>query len=338
MKRKYFLRSFVIAVIFFIISSFYLLPFYVSKPGLAKELEPIIQVEHGYDEKGSFMLTTIRMGRANIYTYALAKMSKYQEIHPIEAIRRENETDEEYNVRQLHLMAGSKLNAIETAYKKANIPIHYRYNGVFVLNVLPEMPADGKLLPGDRIFKADQHEFESSEQFIHYVSGKKAGSKITFTIERENKISDVEIPIEILPETGKPGIGIGLVDDKEIEVQPVVSIDSQEIGGPSAGLMFSLEIYNQLVEEDLTKGYEIAGTGTIDSNGIVGRIGGIEQKIVAADKAGAEIFFAPNEGGAADSNYQDAVKTAKDIKSKMKIVPVNTFDDAIKYLQSLERK
>ncbi len=61
--------------------------------------------------------------------------------------------------------------------------------------------------------------------------------------------------------------------------------------------MFSLEIYNQLMEEDLTKGYKIAGTGTIDSEGTVGPIGGIDQKIVAADKAGAEIFFAPNEKG-----------------------------------------
>jgi PDZ domain-containing protein len=102
--------------------------------------------------------------------------------------------------------------------------------------------------------------------------------------------------------------------------------------------MFSLEIYNQLTKEDITKGHHIAGTGTIDVNGTVGPIGGIEQKINAADKAGAEIFFAPNEKGAKDSNYRAAVKTAKDIGTKMKIVPVDTFDDAVHYLQKLPQK
>lgn len=74
-----------------------------------------------------------------------------------------------------------------------------------------------------------------------------------------------------------------------------MKINSHEIGAPSAGLMFTLEIYNQLVEEDLTKGHEIAGTGTINEKGEVGPIGGINQKVVVASDAGAEVFFAPNE-------------------------------------------
>ncbi|MED3574369.1 SepM family pheromone-processing serine protease [Cytobacillus praedii] len=338
MRNKYFLRSFIIAAIIVLISSFYYLPFYVSKPGMAKELEPIIEVENGFDEQGSFMLTTVRMGRANIYSYAIAKLSKYQEIFPIKAIRNENESDKEYNVRQLHLMATSKLAAIETAYKKAGIPIDYDYNGIFVLNVMPGMPAAGKLEAGDRIFKVDGKAFESSEQFIQYVSRKSVGDEVTFEVDRNEDITEVKIPLEILEETGKAGVGISLVDDKEIIVDPAVTINSEDIGGPSAGFMFSLEIYNQLTEEDLTRGYPIAGTGTIDLNGNIGPIGGIEQKIIAADKAGAEIFFAPNEKGASDSNYRAAVKTAKEIKTKMKIIPVDTFDEAISYLKKLKAK
>ncbi|MBP2240013.1 PDZ domain-containing protein [Cytobacillus eiseniae] len=338
MSKKIYGRSLVAAIIFVIISSFIYLPYYVSKPGMAKELEPIIEVENGYDEEGSFMLTTVRMGRANIYSYAIAKFSKYQELFPLDAIRRDDETDKEYNVRQLHLMDSSKLSAIEIAYKKAGITVNYEYNGVFVLNVLKSMPAEGKLEPGDRIFEVDGNKFDSSEQFISYVSGKKEGEELNFSIERNLKSMTVQIPVKKLPETGKVGIGISLVDDKEIQVEPKVTIDSADIGGPSAGLMFSLEIYNQLVEEDLTKGYQIAGTGTINTEGKVGPIGGIEQKIVAADKAGAAVFFAPNENGAADSNYRAAKLTAEDIKTKMEIVPVDTFDDAVKYLESMEEK
>ena len=114
-------------------TTFYYLPYYVSKPGMAKELEPIVEVEDGYDEKGSFMLTTVRMGRANIYSYLMAKISKYQDIYTLDEIKGEDETDEEYNVRQLYLMDSSKWTAIEVAYKKANIPVDVRYKGVYVV-------------------------------------------------------------------------------------------------------------------------------------------------------------------------------------------------------------
>ena len=100
--------------------------------------------------------------------------------------------------------------------------------------------------------------------------------------------------------------------------------------------MFSLEIYNQLVKEDMTKGYTIAGTGTIDEEGHVGAIGGIDQKIVAASESGADIFFAPNENGAVGSNYEVALATAEDIGTSMKVVPVDTMEDALNYLKSLE--
>lgn len=123
--------------------------------------------------------------------------------------------------------------------------------------------------------------------------------------------------------------------DRDIVTDPPVRIESDQIGGPSAGLMFALEVYNQLIREDLTKGYRIAGTGTINIDGEVGPIGGISQKVIAAHKAGADIFFAPNERGAKHSNYKEAVKTAKDIGTNMKIVPVDTFDDAVQFLQKL---
>jgi Lon-like protease len=318
---------------------FFSLPYYVSKPGIAKELAPIIQVADGTDGKGSFMLTTVRMGRANIYSYVEAKLFDYVELYPVEAILHETETQDEYNARQLHMMAGSKLNAVEVAYKKAGYPVDYEYKGVYVVQVVPDMPAEGKLRAGDRITKVDGQEFPSSERFIEYVGKKKAGDQVELTINREDKTKTIKVSVEPFKDDPKKiGLGISLVDDKEVIVEPKVTVKTDEIGGPSAGLMFSLEIYDQLMEEDFTKGYKIAGTGTIDSKGTVGPIGGIDQKIVAADKAGAEIFFAPNEKGIKDSNYKLAVKTARDINSKMKIVPVDVIDDAINYLQKLSVK
>jgi Lon-like protease len=341
MSRKNVIRNTLLIACFLLATTFYYLPYYVSKPGMAKELEPIVEVEGGYDEKGSFMLTTVRMGRANIYSYLMAKISKYQEIYTLNEIRGESETDEEYNVRQLYLMDSSKWAAIEVAYKKVNIPVDVRYKGVYVLNVVPGMPADGKLLPADRIFKVDGSEFTSSAQFMNFVSQVKVGDSVVLTYDRNNVVNEVRVKVAEFKQEenqGKVGIGIGLVDDKDLIVHPEVTVHSDEIGGPSAGFMFSLEIYNQLTKEDLTKGYKIAGTGTISSDGTVGKIGGIEQKVVAADKAGAEIFFAPNGNDEKDSNYQNAVLTAKDIHSNMEIVPINTFDEAIDYLEELDMK
>ena len=126
-----------------------------------------------------------------------------------------------------------------------------------------------------------------------------------------------------------------------------MKVNTENIGGPSAGLMFTLEILNQLLDEDLTKGYHIAGTGEMNEDGTVGRIGGIEKKVVAADEDGIEIFFAPDdeitdEMRHADpdikSNYEAAVETAKTIGTDMEIVPVKTIDDALEYLEQLKPK
>lgn len=339
MRRKIPLGAFLVIVIILIGGMFYSLPYYVTKPGMAKELEPIIKVDNGYKEKGSFMLTTVSMGKANIYSYLEAKVKKYEELYSEDQILGKKETEEEYNAQQLYLMAASKLNAIDVAYRKAGLPVNYKYKGIYVVSVVPGMPADGKLHAGDRIFKVDGHQFSSSEQFIAYMAKKNEGDQVTLTYLRNKKTLSATINVKPFKEQPKKiGIGISLVDDKEIIVNPNVNVETDEIGGPSAGLMFSLEIYNQLTKEDITKGYHIAGTGTIDVDGTVGPIGGIELKIIAADKAGAEIFFAPNEKGAKDSNYRAAVKTAKDIGTKMKIVPVDSFDDAVRYLKKLPQK
>jgi Lon-like protease len=344
-SQKKWIRILIIMTILIIGSSFYYLPYYVTKPGSAKDLDPMIEVENGYEDAGNLMLTTVRMGKANIYTYLIASLRKYEHIYPVEEIRSSEETDEEYNVRQLHLMESSKLNAIEVAFQHAGKPYSFQYNGVYILNVYPGMPADEALKPGDMITAVDGNEFDSSQEFIDYINKKGIGDVVEITFTREGRVQTKDIALaEFSASEGKIGLGIGLVDDKEIITTPKVTMNTEKIGGPSAGLMFSLQLYNELVERDITHGLKIAGTGTISSNGTVGRIGGIEQKVVAADKAGAEIFLAPMDiipdrltksNPDLKPNYEEALRTAEEIGTDMKIVPVKTFEDAINYLDSL---
>lgn len=338
MKNKYYIRSLFIGILLAVLLTFIQLPYYVTKPGSAQELEPIIEVSSGFEEEGSFLLTTVRMGQANIFSFVWAKLNKYHMIYPVKQIRADHESDEEYNYRQLHAMENSQEAAILVAFKRANKEVSFNYHGVYVLRLIADMPANNELQVGDRIFKVDDLAITTSEEFIEYVSEKKEGESVTLSFERDGEEMKAIIPITPFPkQPDKVGIGIGLVTDKEIHTNPKITIDTDNIGGPSAGLMFALEIYNQLLKEDLTHGKRIAGTGTINEKGQVGPIGGISQKIVAAHNNDVDIFFAPNENGKKNSDYKEALKTAKEIKTKMKIVPVDTFEDALEYLESLEK-
>jgi PDZ domain-containing protein len=337
MKKRTYVVAFFFGVTVALLMIFMKLPYYVTMPGTAQDLKPLVHVEHGDDDAGTFMLTTVKMGRANAVSYLLAHVRPFYELYPLEEIKQDGESDEEYTMRQLQMMEQSKEAAIAVAYKKAGKPVSYKTNGVYVMSVLPHMPAHGHLKVGDRIVEIDGKKMATSDEMIKYIRTKKKGDKVHITFVRGKKQKETTLALMPFPHDPKQiGIGISLITDYDIVTNPPVHIDSEQIGGPSAGLMFALEIYNQLVEEDITKGHKIAGTGTINIDGEVGPIGGISQKVVAADREGAEIFFAPNEHGAADSNYREAVKTAKEIGTKMKIVPVDTFDDAIRYLKHMQ--
>lgn len=143
------------------------------------------------------------------------------------------------------------------------------------------------------------------------------------------------------------GIGIGLADNTSINTNPDVSIHSGAIGGPSAGLMFSLQIYKQLTGENIHGDKDIAGTGTISPDGTVGRIGGIAKKVVASDEEGIDYFFAPDDEITAEmkavypdlkSNYEEAVDAAEAIDTEMEIIPVKNISDAIDFLEKLDKE
>ncbi|WP_336823014.1 SepM family pheromone-processing serine protease [Sporosarcina sp. USHLN248] len=335
-----------------VIASFlflYPLNYYISKPGGAYDLAPIVEVVGGdQDDEGTFSLMTIAITKATPFSYALSKFSDRMKVLPINKVRREGENEKEYNIRQLKMMSDSQFNAITVAFEKAGIPVDVRYDGVFVVRVLPEGAADGKLEAGDKIRKIDGSPLNEQGQFASLIATKNIGDIVDLTVEREGDTIEVPIQLAELPNSnGRPGLGIEFQEDRELKTDPEVKFQTAEIGGPSAGLMFTLEIMDQLLDEDLTRGYNIAGTGEMLPDGTVGRIGGADFKVMAADKQGIEIFFAPDDELTDEikklnpgimSNYEEAVKAGEKIGTKMKIVPVKTVDDALNYLRQLEEK
>ncbi|WP_416826955.1 SepM family pheromone-processing serine protease [Ectobacillus polymachus] len=334
-KRLRYVYAF-LAVVLLLAATYIPLPYYITKPGLVEKLGPYVKVDGGQKEKGDFMLVTVSMSQATIIDVAMAKLNKYYEIYKKDDIVGKEENNQQYQFQQSLLMNESQNAAIYNAYEKANKSVHVENRGVLVVSIADGMPAFEKLQLGDQLTAVDSKVLTTAEEFIAYMKTKKSGDQVKIEFVRDGVKHTETFTLQPLKDgSNRAGIGIEIATDQALQVDPNVKIDTNRIGGPSAGLMFTLEIYNQLSNEDLTKGYEVAGTGTINSKGEIGPIGGIQQKIVAADKAGAQIFFAPNEGGNAHSNYHDAVAAAQDIHSKMKIVPVDTLEDALHYLQSL---
>ena len=344
MKMKK-LGLYAVALVFIAFLFLYPLDAYVSKPGGAYDLAPIVEVVGGDEnDVGSFSLMTISIGKATPLAYVMSNFSSKMKILPINRVRREGENDKEYNIRQKKLMSDSQFNAITVAFDRVGIPIDIVYDGVFVAAIVEGGAADGKLQAGDKIRKVDGTVFKESGEFAELISTKKKGDIITVTVERGSKKVDVDLTLSEIPQSdGKVGLGVQFQEDRELTTNPEVKMNTAEIGGPSAGLMFTLEIMNQLLDEDLTKGYMIAGTGEMLPDGTVGRIGGADFKIIAADREGVEIFFAPDDelkgmNPGIKTNYEEAVEMGKKIGTKMKIVPVKTVDDALAYLNELEEK
>lgn len=341
MKKKK-VAFFAIVVALAVLLSSYPLDAYISRPGGAYELGPLVEVDGGdEDDEGTLSLMTISLLKATPVLYAFAKFQDGHKIMPADQVRSPHESDEEYNVRQLKMMADSQVNALQVAFDIAEKPYEVTNNGVYVMTVLEGGAADGILEAGDRVISVDGNQFSTQEEFVEYLSGQEEGQQVELVYEREDR--DITDNVELAPLPTDPeriGIGIAFVENKEITTDPEVTIDSDKIGGPSAGLMFTLEILNRLLDEDITKGYHIAGTGTMESDGTVGRIGGIDQKVIAADNQDIEIFFAPDDvtEGASESNFELAKKTAEKIGTDMKVVPVKTIEDAMGYLEELQPK
>lgn len=334
-SKKTFITTCIVLLIFFF-SVTYELPYYIYKPGKVDVLDDVVEIEGGRHGNGHLHLVTVSGSKATPIQLAAAKMFSYHEILPAEDARPEGITDDEYLHQQLKMMENSQNASKFVAYKAAGKEATVEFDGVYVVNVVEDMPAEGHLYMGDEISKVDDVSIEEAKDLTEYVSKKQPGDILNIELTRDDEMVTEEVEVMEFPEEDKVGIGIQLVTNEQVQVSPPIVFESGNIGGPSAGFVFALEIYNQLTEEDITKGYEIVATGEIDYEGNIHRIGGIDKKVVAADRADMDFFFAPNEQGSENSNYVEAKQTAEAIETDMEVIPIDTFDEAVDYLEQID--
>ncbi|MXQ53244.1 SepM family pheromone-processing serine protease [Shimazuella alba] len=314
-------------------------PYYAMHAGDAIDTGEVISVDGGFTEKtGNFFLTTVAMKKANVFDYLLAKVNHDLELIPVEDILAEDENDKQYEKQQVENMLESQHSAVIAAFHQAKKPVRVTYEGVEVISVTSD--AKHHLKIGDIIQSVDGTETRTTAKLMEFFKSKKAGDQVEVSVLRGKK-KVVERATLIPLETGNnkdKRIGLGFLPmDRlhSLKSTPKVNFTTDNIGGPSAGLMFALEILNQLTPNDITKGYEIAGTGTISATGQVGQIGGIQHKVAAAMDKHATIFFVPKDIYEGDDNEAVAKRTAKELGADMKIVPVATLQEAINYLNKL---
>lgn len=288
-----------------------------------------INVEDKNKSKGSFHMAYVSELKGTIYTYLLSYIIPSYERESLDDYKYdETESESDILFRNNLLLNNSLNNAIYVAYNKAGKTIEIKSEKVYVYYITDKAETDLKI--GDEIIEVDGKKIDSVETLQNIVKDFKVNDTINIKVKRDGKTSDKTA--KIYKEKNKLLVGISLMKDYNYKFDPRVefTFKSSE-GGPSGGLVLSLEIYNQLVKEDITKGKKIVGTGTIDIDGNVGEIDGIKHKLSGAVKNDADIFIAPS-----GDNYKEAVKEKKKNNYKIKIIEAKTFDQVIDELSKLK--
>lgn len=308
-------------VLFLVVLYLVRLPYFVLAPGPAQDVEPLIHIDERrtFPSDGRLLLTAVTFYQPNAYEALWAWIDKTEAVVPESDILAPGETQQQEIQRGLSQMDTSKIDAAVVALTKyAGYPKAHG-EGVLVESVLPDAPAAGKLFAGDLILAVDGTAVNDPEALGKIIQAAGVGRTLTFEIRAAGAMHRVEVAPGKLQGLSQPAIGIGVVANFPFPLD----IDSGDIGGPSAGLMWTLGVIDLLTPGDLTGGRVVAGTGTIDLDGDVGPIGGIAEKVVAAERAGAVVFFAP----------ASEASEARAVAGHIQVVPVTTYLDAVRYLE-----
>jgi PDZ domain-containing protein len=315
-------------------------PYYLYQPGTVEPLHKLVTVAQGQQKQqqsaGSFNLTTVYSQKArNVVMLIYGMLDSDTEVRRASDVQG-NLTDKQYIDVLKHLMTSSQQTAVAAALTEAGMQVDKRVTGLFLRMIAAGSKAEGVLEVGDILLKVDGHAASSPQAVSSYItSEKKVGDTIEAAVLRNGTERTVQIELVATNAQSQPGIGAIFEPEYAVTPSRKVEFAESDIGGPSAGLMFSLEIVDQLLPEDLTHGLKIAGTGTIDINGNVGQIGGMRDKIIAAYQAGVDLFFCPKDQDATSHNAQEAINEAKKRGyDELRIVPVGTLQEAVDYLRN----
>lgn len=323
---KNFIKNNYKELIFFVVLLIVLtfrLPYYIYIGGGTIDLEKRIELES--NEKGSYNLAYVKQINATIPTYLLSLVIDKWDTEKVSSYKiSDSETAKDIDKREKLYLEEANSNAIINAYTLAGKKVDIKSNEYKVIYVDPESDTDIKI--GDTLVSVNGVSVSNNQEYHEYLETLEVGDNLDVKVLRNEK--EVNCYAKLKEINDEKVIGLYLVNVYDFEVEPEIELKFKwNESGPSGGFMLALAIYDRLIPEDLTKGRKIVGTGTIDSEGNVGEIGGVKYKLIGAVKNKADIFFVPKD------NYQEAMDTKNKYKYNIKVVSVDTLQDAITYLE-----
>src|SRR5690606_15442456 len=273
------------------------LPLIAYSPGPVTDAVDAVVVDGAptYPSQGELVMLTGAGQDLNAFEAMVAAVDPAVDVIARQAVRRPGESDEEYRRRNLRLMDESTAVAVSVALSRLDLA--EGPGDVFITGYAADTPAGEVLRIGDRIVAVNGEQVTSTDELSELLAGSAPGEVVTVTVARHGE--EVSYDVELAAgeeDPSRPMIGIFVR-----QLPFWVNVESGIVGGPSAGLMYSLAIIDVLTPGDLTHGRVVAGTGTVDVDGNVGNIGGVRQKVVAAEAAGAEYMLVP------EGNYEAAL-------------------------------
>ena len=310
---------------------FWRLPYYTLSPGAVRDTESYIAVEGAetfVDETGTINYLTVSVKQATPLDVLAGWIDPAVEVVEAERILGD-QTPQENRELNLQLMAGSKDSATYQALTRLGYDIPADGTGAVVASVAEDVPAASVLSRGDTIVSVDGAAVAMSDDLIEALSTRAPGDVVELGVQA---LDSDETRTEAVELVGRPDaptepmLGITtFTRDLSFDFPVDVTIDSGRVGGPSAGLAFTLGILDALTPESVTGGTEVATTGTMELDGTVGPVGGVHQKVVAARRAGVDLMLVPSAEIDEARRYADGLR----------VEPVDDLDQALAVLATV---
>jgi PDZ domain-containing secreted protein/Zn-dependent protease/CBS domain-containing protein len=248
--------------------------------------------------EGRYLLTSIQLQQPNGLLAIYLAVTNQAELTPLSSIIPEGVDQQEYLEEQQAIFRQSQTLAAAAAAEAAGLPVTVGGEGVRVVEIVPSSPAADVLEAGDIITAIDGRPVRIASDLQETLTSKPAGTNFGLTIERGGDELTAELESRRLEQLPEGGVGIGVVIttvDFQVDLPFDIEFRDRNVGGPSAGLAYALAITDMLDQDDFSSGQTIGATGTIDVDGEVGPVGGVEEKAVALVDAGADLFLVPEQ-------------------------------------------
>ncbi len=305
--------------------------YYFMSPGPPYQWDIEIEDAKTYSFDGNLFQLTVRRDEANYFVYAWASLSSEIDLYPRESILPDGITPKELSEISIQNMITSENVAVAVALNYLGYEIDSEGDGVLVVGLLDDSPVKDKLFKNDLITSINSQNVKSSTEFIALLKSYEIGESVEIGLIRDDKQIKIETKlIEHVEYKNEPMVGFLASTPNQKFVFPFdVDINTGNVGGPSAGMMMALNVYNLLIESDITNGKKIAGTGTIEIDGSVGPVGGVKQKVIAAKRANASLILVPT------ANYSEASAYSDENTS---IVAVDSFEEALNVISDFSSR